>query len=117
MGEAGGASELEDVLVNLRHVLSTKRGSGHFLPDFGLTETGYRTQEEMVVELTRELKENIQRYEPRIKLVEIDDDYDDRGKARMVVHCELRSSGESFSFAIDPLDRSFGSAPASDDDS
>ncbi|MEY4579201.1 MAG: hypothetical protein RL701_3904, partial [Pseudomonadota bacterium] len=49
-------SELEDIRSNLEAVLRSKRGSSYFLETFGMTETGYRTPEEMIAGLTREIE-------------------------------------------------------------
>ena len=53
LGQSPSGDNIQDIVENLRSVLTTKRGCGHFLPEFGLTETGYRTGEEMVVTLAR----------------------------------------------------------------
>ena len=68
--ESFSSDLITDIIENLRSVLSTKRSCGHFLPDFGLTESGYRTSEEMVVTLSAELKESIKRYEPRVRVTD-----------------------------------------------
>ncbi len=41
-------SEVDDIVRNLGHVLRTKRGAGYFLSNFGLSDAGYRTPEEMI---------------------------------------------------------------------
>lgn len=115
--ESFSPDAITDILENLRSVLSTKRSCGHFLPDFGLTESGYRTSEEMVVTLSAELKESIKRYEPRVKVIEIDDDYDERGKVKLIVHCELIADGRQISMALNPFDRSLSVALEDDDES
>ena len=115
LGQEASGDNVQDIVENLRSVLTTKRECGHFLPEFGLTETGYRTGEEMVVSLSQELRENIKRFEPRIKITEIDDDYDENGKVRLVVHCELIESGRKIAMALDPFNRSFDIAHEDDD--
>jgi predicted component of type VI protein secretion system len=93
---------LEDVVRNLGHVLRTKRGAGYFLQNFGLTETGFRTSEEMVNTLTAEITENIRLFEPRVELLEVDDeDDDDTGRARLVVRLRLRDSTEKLRLVVD----------------
>lgn len=92
---------LDDVIRNLRHVLGTKRGHGYFLPSFGLTDVGHRTPEEMVVALTAEIAENIRLYEPRVELVDIDEQYEEEGRrVRLVVHVRLREAGERLRIAF-----------------
>ena len=77
--------EIEDIIRNLTHVLRTKRGTGYFLQNFGLSEVGFRTPEAMVTTLTAELRENIRLYEPRVEFVDVDEDYDDEGRRSTLV--------------------------------
>jgi len=87
--------DMDDVIRNLNNVLRTKRETGYFLRNFGLSEVGFRTPEEMVTALTAELRENIRLYEPRVELIDIDEDYDDDGnRARLVVALRLRGAKE-----------------------
>lgn len=103
---------LEEVLRNLHHLLSAKRGAASFLPGFGLSETGFRTAEEMLGQLSAEIRENIRLYEPRVEVTEIEEDYEgDSGRLRLVVHCRLKHTAEPLSLRIDPYTRSVGLAP------
>ena len=107
-------SLLEDVLCNLRNLLRAKRGAASFLPGFGLSETGFRTAEEMLSQLGAEIRENIRLYEPRVELMEIEEDYDgDDGRPRLVVHCRLRGSAEPLSLVLDPYVRALSMRPDS----
>ncbi|MEY4579534.1 MAG: hypothetical protein RL701_4237, partial [Pseudomonadota bacterium] len=81
-------------------VLRSKRGSSYFLETFGMTETGYRTPEEMIAGLTREIEENIRLYEPRLELIEIDETYDDNGVARLAVVCALKQTHERIKIVL-----------------
>lgn len=95
-------SEVEDVIENLGNVLRTKRGAGYFLRNFGLSDTGYRTPEEMITGLSAEIAENVRLYEPRVELVDVDDEYDDDGnRARLVIQLRLRSKGELIGLFVD----------------
>ncbi len=106
-------SLLEDVLRNLGHLLRAKRGAASFLPDFGLSETGFRTAEEMLRQLGTEIRENILRYEPRVELTEIEEDYDGPGgHPRLVVHCRLRGSAEPLCLVLDPHARELSVRPS-----
>jgi predicted component of type VI protein secretion system len=98
-------SELEDVRRNLRNVLSTKQGCGSFLEGFGLSETGYRTPEQMLVDLSKEIRDCITRYEPRVEIVEIEEIYGDTGRVSLAVHCRLKSTLAPLSLGIDPANR------------
>lgn len=104
-------SELEDVIQNLNHVLGTKRGSSYFLRTFGLTDVGYRTPEEMIVQLTAEIKENIELYEPRVELLGVDEVYDEGRRARLVVHLRLRDGSARLRLSVDPAKRALDFEP------
>jgi len=103
-------SELDDIIRNLGFILVTKRGFGYFLESFGLTDAGFRTMEEMVTTMTRELEENIRLYEPRVQLVDIDEEYvDDR--ARLLVNLRMRDSSEKLKLTVNLADRTFDIRP------
>lgn len=94
--------ELDDVIRNLNNVLRSKRGTGYFLDHFGLSEVGFRTPEEMVTTLSAELRENIRLFEPRVELINIDEDYDDDGgRSRLVVKLRLRGAKERLRIVFD----------------
>lgn len=96
------AVEGADIRDNLRHLLTTKRGMGYFLPDFGVTDTGARSASEMVEHLSREVTENIVRFEPRVEVVEIEDDYLDDGSLRLTVKCRQRNNGKPHHIVLGP---------------
>jgi hypothetical protein len=70
------SSVMEDVIRNLSYVLRTKRGTGYFLEKFGTSDIGFRTPEEMVVALTSEIRENVRLWEPRVEVIDVDEDWD-----------------------------------------
>ena len=95
-------SEIEDIVRNLNFVLKTKRGTGYFLESFGLSDVGFRTPEEMITTLTAELTENIRLYEPRVELVDIDEEHDDEGhRVRLVVNLRMRSAADILQIVVD----------------
>jgi phage baseplate assembly protein W len=100
--EGEDKGEDADIRRNLDHVLSTKRGCSYFQDDFGLSDVAFRTAEEVVETLTREIKENIEVYEPRVKVVRIKEIYDDDGlKVRLEVVLVKRSNGRTLQMAVD----------------
>jgi phage baseplate assembly protein W len=105
---------LEDVMQNLRWIFGTKRGSGFFLDDFGMSDAGFRTPAEMVVALTDEIKRNIRLYEPRVEVIDVDEDWNDAGKqSKLVVRLRLRERKEKLEVVIDMGQRSFDVRPVS----
>jgi type VI secretion system lysozyme-like protein len=92
----------DDIRRNLKLVLSTRRGTGYFLPTFGLSDVTYRTPEEMVVVLTREIEENIRLYEPRVSLVKVHEVYDDDGcRVHLVAELRMREKGAPLRLVVD----------------
>jgi len=114
MGEA--PDEDEDIRRNLGFVLSTKRGCGYFLDSFGLSDVAFRTPEEAVTNLSRELEENIRLFEPRVHLVKINEVYDDEGRrVRLVAILSRRSSSQQLELVVDLETRSFDVRPKTPD--
>lgn len=101
--EGGGTlTELEDICQNLTNVLRTKRACGYFIQPFGLTEAGYSTPEEMVTKLTAEITENVRLFEPRVALIDIDEEYSDAGeRAKLIVNLKMRSASEKVAIVVD----------------
>ncbi|MEI7892397.1 MAG: GPW/gp25 family protein [Myxococcales bacterium] len=95
-------SEIDDIVRNLTNVFGTKRGTGSFLATFGLSDTGFRTPEEMVRIVSAEIVENVRLYEPRVQLIEVDEDFDDNGKrSRLVVQLRLRKTTDRVQIVVD----------------
>jgi hypothetical protein len=102
LGPEHAGSEVEDIARNLAFVLKTKRGCGYFLQNFGLSEVGHRTPEEMVVGLTAEIEENIRLFEPRVVVVGVDEEYgSDGGRTKLVVMLRPRDAKERLSIVVD----------------
>jgi phage baseplate assembly protein W len=106
-------SPLEDIMQNLRWIFSTRRGSGYFLEDFGVSDVGFRTPAEMVVATSSEIRHNIRVYEPRVEVIDIDEDWDDvTNQPKLIVRLRLRDRKEKLSVVVDLAKRSFDVSPA-----
>lgn len=101
----GEETELESIVRNLGYILSTKRRAGSFLRDFGISETGYRTPEEMVTQLGQEIRENIEKYEPRIEVEDIEETYDAANRPTLAIHCIVKETGQALDVRFDPRER------------
>jgi phage baseplate assembly protein W len=105
-------SVLDDVMENLRWIFSTRRGSGYFLDDFGVSDAGFRTPAEMVVSTTEEIRQNIRLYEPRVEVIDVDEDWDEAGKqSKLIVRLRLRDAKEKLEIVVDMAQRSFDVRP------
>ena len=107
-------SPLEDIMQNLRWIFSTRRGSGYFLEDFGVSDVGFRTPAEMVVATTNEIRHNIRVYEPRVEVIDVDEDWDDvTNQPKLIVRLRLRDQKEKLNLVVDLANRSFDVQPVS----
>jgi len=70
--DAGERGLLVAIAENLENVLNSKRGYGSPLPDFGIRSlTEYATRDLIAAAVMREVREAIERYEPRLELHDI----------------------------------------------
>lgn len=103
--QGGEETELEDIQRNLRHLLEAKRdGSAHF-PDFGLSEPTHASVEQALLQYGTELRQTIGRYEPRVRVEELEEVYDDDGRASLALILSLRRTNERLSLVVDPRKR------------
>lgn len=108
----GSETALEDVARNLGYILSARRGAATFLPNFGLTSTGFRTGEEMLNTFREEVLENIRLYEPRVEVLKVEEEYDDdSGRPRLVISIRLKGSSEQQLLILDPRSRGLELTP------
>ena len=109
----GPVSELEDVVENLQRIVGSRRGAGYFLPSFGVSDIGFRTAEEMIVAVTDEIRENVRLYEPRVEMIEVDEDWDDVGRrTKLLVRLRLHAHGEKLEIVVDLKTKRFDGVPA-----
>lgn len=101
----GEETELDSIVRNLGYILGTKRGAGSFLRDYGISETGYRTPEEMITSLGQELRESIERYEPRLEVTEIEETYDEANRPLLALNCLVKESKIALQLKYDPRER------------
>lgn len=82
-------SEFDDVLRSVHYILESRRGSAWFRDDFGLGVEGCNTQEQFVSVLSRQIRETLTRYEPRLEILDIGEQHDRNGQVKLVVRCRV----------------------------
>lgn len=112
----GEETELECVLRNLRYVLGARRGAASVLPDFGLSALAPRTPEGLFEWMNHEVREVITRYEPRVEIVALEEEYDDDGRPNLKLHLRMRSTQEDLRLLLDPRRREVSPPPADPDE-
>lgn len=107
-GETGERDLVLGIVDNLNHVLNSKRGFSYFLEDFGISDYNHlSSREDIARAIIREVRENIELFEPRIKLMDIVE-LPDNSLFRLSfrINCIVRDTSRSLSMIFDPrLDR------------
>ena len=64
--------EIRSIVDNLNRILNTKKGFGHWLESYGIGDYNvHRGRTAIVQTLVEEIKENIELFEPRVRLHEV----------------------------------------------
>ena len=64
--------EVRSIVDNLNRILNSKKGFGYWLDGFGIGDYNeHRGRTAIVQTLVEEIKENIERFEPRVRLNEV----------------------------------------------
>lgn len=102
------ASVVEDVVRNLEWIFKSRRGTSYFLGSFGVSDVGFRTPQEMIVSLSEEIRENVTQFEPRVEILDIDEEWKNGGKRpRLVVKLRIRDASERLELSVDLRTRTF----------
>ncbi len=71
---ADEGDEIRSIVDNLNRILNTKKGFGHWHSDYGIGDYNqHRGRTAIVQTLVEEIKENIERFEPRVRLHEVNE--------------------------------------------
>ncbi len=96
---------VRDVVVNHGRLLAAERGVAHVLPDFGLSRSGHWSTEGLVTHRTRELREVLPRYEPRLAVEDIEVEVDEDGHPALLVSGRVAGAAGLVTLTIDPVAR------------
>ena len=109
LADAGGLAAmpecLQDVIRNLVRLLAAERGVGHLLPDFGFSRSGHWSAEGVIAHFSRELRENLPRYERRFDLVDIEAELEDGGRPTLLVLGRVQGMSGLVTLIVDPVAR------------
>ncbi len=110
-GQANGANRdvVYGIVDNLNHVLNSKREFSYFLTDFGISDYNHlSSREDIARAIMREVSENIEKFEPRVKLVGIVEMKESSSLFRLSfrINCIVKGNSRALSMIFDPrLDR------------
>jgi type VI secretion system lysozyme-like protein len=100
---------LMSIVENLNNILNTKKDYGSFLENFGIRDLNeYSSRDQISVAVMEEIKQNIELYEPRVKLVEITiEDNDDPFVISLRMDCIVRDLSQTIQIAFDTFFNKF----------
>ena len=100
---------LKSIVDNLNNILNTKRDYGSFLVNFGISDLSEYTSREFIsVAVKEEVKQNIELYEPRVKLVDIVmEENDDPFVISLRINCIVRDLSQTIQIAFDTFFNKF----------
>lgn len=97
--------DMSAIVENLHNVLNTTRGYGSLLADFGISHMGgHMSRDNMAQAVMHDIKECIERYEPRVQLQEIifEEDHNPL-RLSFVIKCTVRATSTSLRLMFDTL--------------
>lgn len=106
---AGLQTEVQDIVDNLNNVLNTRKGYGSILGDLGIRDLNeYCSRDHIAGAIIDEVRANIERFEPRVRLVGITP-IEDGNPLRISfrIDCKLRDTAQSLRMVFDTLDSKF----------
>ena len=105
---AGLNPYLASIVENLNNVLNTKRDYGSPLRDFGVRDLSeHRTRDDIALAVMQEVRECIERYEPRVTLEKIALDNDNNPmRLSFTIQCSVRQDEKTLRMVFDTV---FGS--------
>lgn len=101
--------ELDAIIENLNNILNTKKGFGSSLPDFGIRDMNeYTSREHISQAVIEEVRYNIEKYEPRLELVNIEVG-EDGGLFNLSfrIDCIVRQNKETLKMIFDSVSNNF----------
>ena len=104
-GDTAEEDEIASIIDNLNNMLNTKRGYGFFLQDFGLSDYHHLSSCDDIAEMiTREINENIERFEPRLKLINIEANKENKlFRQSFRIDCVIHNNACSLTLFLDQI--------------
>lgn len=96
--------ELNSIIENINNILTTRRDYGFFLQGFGLSDHHHiSVSNNIAAIIIDEIKENIERFEPRVEVIEVVDARKDRlSRMSFAIDCLIRDTARPLKLFLDP---------------
>ena len=101
--------EVMSIILNLNNILNTRKGYGSFLPDLGIQDMNeYRSHTAISKEVMKQVKRNIELYEPRLENISIKiKKSDDPARLYFDIECTVKNSKRVFLLTFDSFVQKF----------
>ncbi|WP_035240842.1 GPW/gp25 family protein [Desulfobacter vibrioformis] len=102
-------NKYEDIIQNLNHILNTKKEYGGVLRDFGIRDLNEFNNKEGIIKIVMdEVVRNIQAYEPRLTVQEIESvDSHSLFQLSFKIRCMVKDEKKSLNMVFDSIMNSF----------
>ncbi|QFY41255.1 hypothetical protein F6R98_00370 [Candidatus Methylospira mobilis] len=103
--EKDDTDDIGDIIDNLNNILNSKQGYSYFLQNFGIPDYNHISSREIIAQaVIHDVRENIENFEPRVKLLDIVELNDDAlFRLSFRIDCVVRKNARSLSMYLDPL--------------
>ena len=107
--EQDNTDDISDIIDNLNNILNSKQGYSYFLQNFGIPDYNHISSREIIVQAVIDnVRENIESFEPRVKLMDIVELNDDAlFHLSFRIDCVVRKNTRSLSMYLDPLQKRY----------
>lgn len=106
-------ADVRSIVENLNNILNTRRGYGSIVEDLGIRDfSEISSRDHIANAIIAEVEQNIERFEPRVRLVgitRVDDDNPLRLSFR--IDCTLRETSRALSMVFDSVNSQFSLDP------
>ena len=92
-------NQKDDILKNLDRLLNSRRGAASFHPEMGLGDYFYSPNREKIRdEIIEQIIENVERFEPRIKVRDIEEIGGTGNKLKFRIEFQIKSTEDTLEF-------------------
>ncbi len=101
--------EIRSIIENLNNMLNTKKGFGFFLKGFGIDDMNqYTSKSHIGTALMEEIRYNIEHFEPRLKVNNIQVEDDDKPfSISFKIECTIKQTSKALHMEFDSIYNGF----------
>ncbi|MEW5804192.1 MAG: type VI secretion system baseplate subunit TssE [bacterium] len=101
--------ELLAIVENLNNILNIKKNYGSFLTDLGIRDMNeYTSRDRITKAVMEEVKQNIERFEPRVRIIGIQEEQGDNPfMMSFSIECMIRQNSKSLNMIFNSVLNNF----------